>query len=248
MNQDIVTTSPAAPPAIPAAATPADMILYVMQKGGTIEQLEKFYELKQRFEADEARKAYVEDMAAFKRNPPEIIKDKAVGYMGKDGFVGYKHATLGNVTSSIVEGLAAHGFSHRWEVKQEGALIHVACTITHRQGHSESVSMQAGKDDSGKKNQIQQIASSVSYLQRYTLLLATGLATHDQVDDDGAGTTDTTLADKWLEEVKKAKTAEALQATWQSALKEIRAVDDKHAYAEVKAAVEARLAEIGGAK
>jgi hypothetical protein len=41
-------------------------------------------------------------------------------------------------------------------------------------------------DASGQKNKIQQVGSTVTYLQRYTLLALTGLATHDQ-DDDGRG-------------------------------------------------------------
>ena len=250
MNE-VTRVEPAPVPAeVKAPATPADMILYVMQQGGSIDQLEKFYALQQRYEADQARKAFVEDMAAFKRNPPEIIKDKAVGFTNRDGtFTGYKHATLGNVTSAIVEGLAKHGFSHRWDVRQNGPIAEVDCVITHRQGHSEKVTMQAAKDDSGNKNAIQQVASAISYLQRYTLLLATGLATHDQDDDGHGAELDTSLADKWMDEVNKSATKEALEATWQSALKEIRAVDDKHAYNEVKSAVVARKAVLeGGAK
>jgi hypothetical protein len=53
-------------------------------------------------------------------------------------------------------------------------------------GHSTKVTMTAGKDDSGKKNLIQQVASTVTYLERYTLLAITGLAAQDQ-DDDGKG-------------------------------------------------------------
>ncbi|HJV52824.1 MAG TPA: ERF family protein [Noviherbaspirillum sp.] len=226
-------------------ATPADMVLYVMQNGGSIDQLEKFMALQSKWEADQARKAYVADMAEFKKNPPQIVKDKLVSFSGTS----YTHATLGNVTNAIVEGLAAHGFSHRWDVKQNGTMIEVGCTITHRMGHAETVTMQAGKDDSGKKNAIQQVASAVTYLQRYTLLAATGLATHEQVDDDGrAAETDTALADKWIAKARAAKDSNELQAVWKGAIAEIRAVDDRHAYDEVKAAVVARKNELEGAK
>lgn len=196
---------------------PGDLLIHAMNNGASMEQLEKLLDLKMRHEANEARKMYVADMAEFKRNPPTILKDKAVGYTNKDGtFTGYKHATLGNVTNAIVEGLAAHGFSHNWVVRQVNGMIDVDCTITHRMGHSEKVTMQATKDDSGKKNAIQQVASSVSYLQRYTLLLATGLATHDQPDDDGNGyTADTSVADEWLEKLKKCKSDAEVVELWQ---------------------------------
>jgi hypothetical protein len=125
-------------------------------------------------------------MAAFKLNPPDIRKTKLVGYANRDGTVtGYYHATLGEVAAAIVDSLAQHGFSHSWETKQVDGLITVNCKITHRMGHSESTSMQAAPDQSGKKNAIQAVASSITYMQRYTLLAATGLATTDMQDDDG---------------------------------------------------------------
>ena len=252
MRTDLQTIEPgAAMPAVQKPATPADMVLYVMQNGGSIDQLEKFMDLQRKWEADQARKAYVADMAEFKKNPPTIIKDKLVGYENRDGtFTDYKHATLGNVTNTIIEGLAGHGFSHRWDVRQNGPVIEVDCTITHRMGHSETVTMQAGKDDSGKKNAIQQVASAITYLQRYTLLAATGLATHDQADDDGAGAgTDTTLADKWIAKFKACTTPEQMDALWGDAIKEIRAAKDDFAYDEVKAAfVDHKKTLLGGNK
>ena len=44
--------------------------------------------------------------------------------------------------------------------------------------------MSAPADDSGKKNKIQAIASTVSYLERYTLYAILGLASAE-MDDDG---------------------------------------------------------------
>ena len=61
----------------------------------------------------------------------------------------------------------------------------MTCVITHVQGHSESVSLQAGLDQSGGKNNIQSLGSTVTYLQRYTLFSATGMAAKG-IDDDGA--------------------------------------------------------------
>jgi len=127
-------------------------------------------------------------MAEFKRNPPEIFKRKQVAFTTRDGdTTSYKHATLGDVTTAIINGLAQHGISHRWDTKQDGGRIIVTCILTHNLGHSESTSLEGAPDASGKKNGIQQVASTVTYLQRYTLLGASGLATKDEEDDDGAG-------------------------------------------------------------
>ena len=224
-----------------AAATPADIVLYAMQKGADIAQIEKFMDLQMKWEADQARKAYVADMAEFKKSPPEIIKDKQVAYSGTS----YMHATLGNVTEAIVSALARCGFSHRWDTEQNGANIVVTCILTHKLGHSERTSLSATKDDSGKKNSIQQMASTITYLQRYTLLAATGVATKDQSDDDGAGAElDTALADEWIAKVKVAKTDADVVKVWEVGIVAIERAKDGNAYREFKDAVATRRAEL----
>lgn len=239
-----------APTALPTSVrTPADILIYAMEKGGNIEQIEKLMDLQMRWEADQARKAYVVDMAEFKKNPPQIAKDKKVGYENNDGsFTGYKHASLGNVTGAIVEGLAKHGFSHRWDTEQQqGGLIVVTCVLTHRLGHSERTALSSSPDQSGKKNNIQAVGSTITYLQRYTLLAATGLATHDQ-DDDGAGSgeaaSDVSLADKWTGKANAAPSLTDLNKVWNLGVVEIEKADDRDAYDKFKAACNTRKAEL----
>jgi hypothetical protein len=227
-----------------APATPADIVLYAMQQGADIAQIEKFMDLQMKWEADQARKAFVADMAEFKKAPPEIIKDKQVAYSGTS----YMHATLGNVTEAIVSGLARCGFSHRWDTEQTGANIVVTCILTHKLGHSERTTLSATKDDSGKKNAIQQIASTITYLQRYTLLAATGVATKDQEDDDGRGSElDTRLADEWIAKVKAAPTDADVVKVWEIGIVAIEKSKDVHACKEFKDAVAERRAEFAEA-
>lgn len=169
-------------------SSPFGMVLTALSRGASLELVESAMKVQERWEANEARKAFVEAMADFKAEPLEIFKRKHVGYTTKDGdFVGYKHAELSHITDVVVPAMARHGLSHRWDLQQGGGRIVVICTITHRLGHSESVSLDGSPDSSGKKNGIQQVASTITYLQRYTLLAATGLATKDDADDDGRG-------------------------------------------------------------
>lgn len=239
---DIIEANPQRLPAAPSAApaTPADIVLYAMQKGADIAQIEKFMDLQMKWEADQARKAFVADMAEFKKNPPEIIKDKQVAFSGTQ----YMHATLGAVTEAIVTGLARHGFSHRWDTNQANNVIEVTCILTHKLGHSERTTLSGAKDDSGKKNQIQQVASTITYLQRYTLLAATGVATKDQSDDDGrAAELDTAFADNWIGLANAAPTLKELERVWTLGVAAIQAAGDQHAYKEFKAAVQAGKAK-----
>jgi hypothetical protein len=166
------------------------MVETLISGGGDIANLDKILDLQIKWEANEARKAFVAAMAAFKAEPMEILKRKAVGYKTKEGdFVGYMHAELSDVTDAVVPAMGKHGLSHRWDIQQGSGQITVTCQITHALGHTESVGISAAPDDSGKKNKIQQVASTVSYLQRYTLLSATGMAAKG-MDNDGGDSDD----------------------------------------------------------
>jgi hypothetical protein len=170
------------------SALPAyDRILdLAISQGAPLEQLEKWMDLKMKYEAREAKKAYHKAMAAFKANPPEIQKDRTVGFESKKtgGKTSYSHASLHNVSSLIDKAMSPHGLSKTWKTEQGDGGITVTCTITHELGHSESNQLTAGADNTGNKNSIQAIGSTISYLERYTLLALTGLATKD-MDDDG---------------------------------------------------------------
>ena len=226
--------------------SPAEMIQYVMKNGGTIEQLREFVALQREMEAEEARKAFAEDMARFKSVPLAIKKDKNVRYKTDKGVTEYSHATIGNVCKVIVAALAEFGFSHRWDTEQKDGQLVVTCVITHRLGHSQSTRLQAAPDSSGGKNGIQSIGSAKTYLERYTLLGATGVATEDQEDDDGQafGSTDTRLADEWIAKVKAAPTDKDVVAVWDIGCVVLEKSKDTHAYDEFKKAVADRRTEL----
>jgi len=165
--------------------SPAEMIRVAVAGGADLEKLKGLLDLQERWEAREARKAYHIAMAEFKANPPEIGKDRTVNIPHKDGRgkTTYNHASLANVTDKISAELSKHGLSASWVTKQNGA-VSVTCKITHIKGHSEETTLSAPADNTGSKNIIQAICSTITYLERYTLLALTGLATRD-MDDDG---------------------------------------------------------------
>lgn len=163
---------------------PGALLRLALERDMDIAKLEKLLELQQQYEATAARKAYVLAMSELKRNDcPVIVKDRKVSFRNLKGqLVEYEHSSLAHIVAQCVAALAKHGFHHEWAVDQSSG-IRVTCKITHRQGHSETTVLSAGPDQSGTKNQIQAIASTVTYLERYTLLMALGLA--PATDDDG---------------------------------------------------------------
>jgi len=172
--------------------SPADLIRMAVSGGADLEKLEKLLQLQERYETNEARKAYHKAMAEFKANPPEIKKDKKVSF----GNTKYNHASLYNVVEKITKELSKYGLSVSWQTHQNGS-IGVTCRITHVLGHSQETTLQAPADTSGSKNAIQAIGSTISYLQRYSLLSVLGLAAHD-MDDDGAKAEDLPITDQQL--------------------------------------------------
>jgi hypothetical protein len=162
--------------------TPFELIEIAVEKGATVDQLGKLMELQLRWEANEARKAWVAAMDAFKAEAPIILKTKEVDQ--GSGKAHYWHAELDKACEIIIKALHEHGLQHRWESDQQPAWINVSCIITHSMGHSERTTLGGPPDQTGGKNSIQAVGSSVKYLQRYTLLAATGLAAKEP-DTDG---------------------------------------------------------------
>ena len=187
MEAELMTSEVAVIPKAEMVTT-MDRLLSAAQGGMDIAMIERFMSLAERQEKREAEKAFHRAFAAFKANPPEIVKSKLVDFTNSAGKrTRYKHAPIGAVVSAIIGGMSKHGLSHRWNVTQDGRNITVSCLITHEMGHTEVTTISAGADESGGKNAIQAIASTVTYLQRYTLQAATGIAVLE-ADDDGRGT------------------------------------------------------------
>ncbi len=228
------------------ADNPMAMLAAAVAKGVDTEQLKSLMDLQERWEKNEARKAFVAAITAFKSNPPQIVKDKLVEFHTSKGTTRYKHALSGAASEQIGAALATHGISHRWEVEQlDGGKIRVTCILTHALGHSEKASLSASPDDSGGKNSIQAVGSTVSYLQRYTLFAATGLVPKD-ADDDATGGHATTAMDErrkteLLEGVESARDRKAVEALWQAAASECFKIGDREAHDEIRAAVAAKV-------
>lgn len=175
---------------IQSATTPMTLIEKAMALGNNIDidKMAQLFELNLRYEENEAKKAFNAAFTAFKSEAIEVIKTKHVSFDTSRGTTSYNHAELGNVVTLVAPKLAAHGLTHHWEYgTTEKGEIEVTCLLTHELGHSRKTSLSAGSDDSGGKNKIQAKASTTSYLERYTFLAITGLASKEKPDDDGRG-------------------------------------------------------------
>jgi hypothetical protein len=223
------------------AITPMEMLSIAVQQNADLDKLSKLMDLQERWEKNEARKEFVAAMAEFKKNPPVLTKGKTASFGSGEKAVSYSYATLDHVTEAIAKSLSAHGLTHNWSTQQTEGKIRVTCIITHQRGHSESVTLESAADTSGAKNSIQAIGSAVTYLQRYTLLAATGLAAKGQ-DDDGAALTDE--MSEHIEWISNAKDLDELRRLYRTAFSLARERSDAKAMKAIKDATDAREKEL----
>lgn len=173
------------PPARSNAMTPMEMLDRAVSHGAPVETLAKLMDLQERWEANQARKAFEEAISSAKAAIPPIVKSRKVDFTTGKGRTNYQYEDLASIMNVVGPILSSHGLSVRYRTSAEpNNPIAVTCIISHRMGHSEENTLMAGRDDSGNKNSIQAIGSTVTYLQRYTLKAALGLAA--AADDDGA--------------------------------------------------------------
>lgn len=226
--------------------TPMSVLQIAVQQGQDIEKLTQLMELQERFEANLARKAYVQAMADFKKEPIVITKDKTNNQYSS------KYSSIGNLVNTVTPFLSKHGLSAEWELDQSDG-IRVGCRITHCLGHrGETKWMKVPADTSGAKNPLQQIKSSVTYAKISTFEMATGLASAEgNLDDDGNGAgkaqsdrLEEGLVVERLNWIKEARDIEQLQRTFKNAYKMAEAGKDKAAMAQFIAAKDARKKEL----
>lgn len=237
-------------PTLPAVAspgelTPPELLRLAIVSNADLEKVSRLIDLKERWERGEAQKAYVVAMNAFKANPPEIIKNEIAEFVGKNGvIVEWEYSTLDHVHSCILAALSQHGISHRWVTEQpKPETVRVTCVLTHRLGHSEQTTLEGPVDHSGSKNAIQAIGSSAKYLERYTLMAATGLADKSPDTDKLSGSPNkgvSWLADA-LRRIEKAPSREQLLEAFTVAYNNAVTKADQAAKASIIAAKDARL-------
>jgi hypothetical protein len=183
-----------------AAVTPAAMITQAIASGAGVEVMEKLMGLHERWEAMQARKSFDDAMAALRQNMPTVVKSQQADF--GNGGASYKFEDLSAVTEALSPIMAGVGLSFRWRTNSTPTGVEVTCIVSHRDGHSEETTLASGFDTSGKKNPIQALGSAVTYLQRYTLKAAVGVAAAKDDDAIEAGRTVQAAPAKPTEPVK----------------------------------------------
>lgn len=190
----------------PAVVSESAAILSVIERAASnpnvdIDKLERLLEMRERVEAQTARKAYSAAMSTMRPTLPAIKKDGAID-MGRGKAISF--AKWEDINDVVVPILGQHGFSIWFRTDVLEGKVRVTCVVSHEAGHSEETSLVLPADTSGSKNAVQSLGSSVSYGKRYTASALLNLTTRDggpDRDDDGlAGGVAPTIS---AEQIKK---------------------------------------------
>ena len=171
---------------VPVDLTPVELLRIAVAQGADVDQLTKLMDLQDRWERRLAKRAYDAAMKAFKAESPRITKNSPRQL----------HHAEGHDRLSTRDARSRLRCGHRRAIKvwhltplegrsgrrvDQGDLHPHARTGARRRNHLARLCRH-----DRQQNSIQAVGSTVTYLQRYTLLAATGLATSDS-DDDGRG-------------------------------------------------------------
>ena len=157
-----------------------------VEKGYDINIIQSLMDYQDRWDKKQAKKAFDAAMAEAVNEIPTIAKNKKA-IVDKDGNARYRYDDLSEIAETVKPILKKHGLSYRFRTQQNGIIVSVTCVVSHVDGHSEENTLSANNDTSGSKNEIQAVGSAVTYLERYSLKAALGLAAAEDDDAKAAG-------------------------------------------------------------
>ena len=163
-----------------------------------VEKMERLMAMYERMEDRKARAEFAADLAEMQDSLPSIgERGNAAGR--------YTYALWEDINAAIKPILKRHGFALSFRTDFTDGIA-VTGVLSHRSGHQEETTIKLPADNSGNKNAVQAVASSVSYGKRYTAGALLNLTSHGE--DDDAFTAVDPVAAGWVEKAGKVKTHE----------------------------------------
>lgn len=167
-----------------------------------IERLTALMDMRERQMNKEAEQVFNRVFAEAMAEMPMIPRS------GKNTHSGQRYSTLDDLIKATRPVLSRHGLSLNWQTTATGNEYSVTAIVRHADGHSISTTLSGGRDNGKQMNVLQGGGSTETYLKRYTGFSILGLASGDEVEDDGrAANTQTVTADQYIALRDKAEEA-----------------------------------------
>lgn len=120
-----------------------------------VSKMQQIFEMRERDFARQANMEFSSDFAKMQCELPEI-EERTKGH-------NYKYASFEDVLREIKPTLKQYGFAVSFSIEQNDKTVSVKATLMHRSGHREETSITLPHDNSGSKNAVQAVGSTVSY-------------------------------------------------------------------------------------
>ena len=158
-----------------------------------IERLTALMDMRERQMNKEAEQVFNRVFAEAMSEMPMIPRT------GKNNHSQQRYSTLDDLIKATRPVLSRHGLSLNWQTTASGNEYSVTAIVRHADGHSISTTLSGARDNGKQMNVLQGGGSTETYLKRYTGFSILGLASGDEVEDDGrAADTKTVTADQYI--------------------------------------------------
>lgn len=140
-------------------------------------KMDQLFALQEKVLSRNARTEYFRALAMMAGAMP-AIEEKGRGHNST------KYAKWEDIQAAITPVLGQHGFALSFRTKVEDKAIRITAILAHREGHTEENELLLPADNSGSKNAVQAVGSSITYGFRYTACALLNIQT-GVTDDDG---------------------------------------------------------------
>lgn len=178
---------------VPVNVNPQALIAQAISSNLPVEQLERLMAMRRELKAEWSREQYFDALTKFQSICPQI--EKTIPVKNKDGTTRYKFPPIEYVHQKVQPFLEKHGFSYTFATEQDATSVTSICIGHHRDGHEERTKFSAPIDKEAYMTKQQQVASALSFCDRYSFKRLFGIVFCGE-DDDTNGFKDDTQKTK----------------------------------------------------
>jgi len=160
-----------------------------------IDKFERLIALRNSESERQAKMEYDSAMSNLQYELPTVAER---GEISVSNTVRSRYAKFEDINEAIRPHLKTHGFAISFKSNFEDSMLLITGIISHKMGHREETTMKLPFDTSGSKNNVQAIASSVSYGKRYVLCMLLNISTGGEDDDGGSFDTIDIETSAWI--------------------------------------------------
>ena len=149
-----------------------------------VEKMERLLAMHERISAQQREITFKDALSRLQATVPQISKK---GQIIVKGNLRSRYSKLEDIDTVVRPMMAEEGFAFTFDTKSDNGKLHtILCTMSHRDGHSETKSIVLPMDANDYRSDVQSIGSTVSYARRQLVKMHLNLIEADE-DNDGSG-------------------------------------------------------------